>query len=151
MALHGLSPFIYRVGFLLSELMLSIVMALFVCLVALVLRVMGPVETATSFFDLFWVLVVFCTSSCSLIMAMSPCFRKPMTAAMVIFLLYFGCIFIFLLAGGSNEAFIHDNVGRDSFFGFETKICKFSKSRKEQNFYPLRFGHGLPSFSQLVR
>ena len=124
MALHGLSPFIYRVGFLLSELMLSIVMALFVCLVALVLRVMGPVETATSFFDLFWVLVVFCTSSCSLIMAMSPCFRKPMTAAMVIFLLYFGCIFIFLLAGGSNEAFIHDNVGRDKFLSRETQICR---------------------------
>ena len=124
LALHGLSPFVYRVGFLISELTLSMVMAFAICMFSLILRVMGPVESLVSFIDLFVIIVVFCISSCSLMMAMSPFFRKPMTAAMVIFILYFGSIFLFLLAGGSNEAFIHDNVGRDLFYNAETKICR---------------------------
>ena len=95
LALHGLSPFIYRVGFLISELTLSMVMAFAICMFSLILRVMGPVESLVSFIDLFVIIVVFCISSCSLMMAMSPFFRKPMTAAMVIFILYFGSIFSF--------------------------------------------------------
>ena len=125
MALHGLSPFIYRIGFLVSEFILSAVMAFAICLCALLVRVMGPVESIVSFTDLFAILMVFCVSSCSFIMALSPCFRKPMTASMIIFLLYFGSIFVFLFAGGSDEAFIHDSVGRDNGpKGAERKICR---------------------------
>ena len=54
MALHGLSPLIYRLGYVMSEFFISCAVALIVCIVAAVLRISG----ATTFSGFLELLVV---------------------------------------------------------------------------------------------